>query len=219
MAIQLPEVYESSESQAALERERERLHRALRGWHDQPPVGEDAARAGESAADEAATREGVDVARRQAASWSKFQGDLGEQEAAAIAVQRLELIGAPDFTPGWHGLDGVYYDRAGRIVVLEAKFTEAELEQALHPTKHGQQMSPEWIDYKVERMRTEGSALYTPGNARVGVEIADAAPEDLRRITVLIHPGTLEARAYEATPAGDWHLIDTWSVLDIEPSA
>lgn len=218
MAKLYQEIPESSESQAALEREQEQLHRALRDSEALALTKQGVDGLIETAKSEATDRTALEVTRGQVATGNKFQGDIGEQQAAAIAVQKLDLVGVADFAPGWQGLDGVYSDHDHRIVVLEAKFTDEPISRALSATKHGTQMSPEWIQHNAERMRRSDSVLYTPGNARVGVQILDAAPEDLRRITVLIHPGTLEASAYEGSPDGQWHLIQRWSALDIDPS-
>ena len=214
------EIPEASESQAALEREQERLHRALRETSRQVPNKHDTENSLKSSMSEKADHETLEGTLSQVNRGNKAQGDIGEQQAAAIAVQKLDLIGNPDFTPAEHGIDGVYSDPNGKIVVLEAKFTNESLHHALKSSAHGTQMSPEWIEDKAQRMRDVDSALYTPGNARVGVQILDSAPENMRRVTVLLHPGSLEANAYEAMSDGQWHLIGNWSALkgDFEPT-
>lgn len=211
----IPELSESPESQAEHQREQERFHMALRDAPAQPEA-KPGASGNASAPENAAAQTTAGAERRAFAASNKFQGELGEQQAATSAVQRLDLIGDTRFTPGYHGFDGVYTDRQGRTVVLEAKFTEQDINHALKPTKYGPQMSEGWVERKVDLMRNENSRLYTPGNAEIGVNILDAEPGEVRRVTVLINPETLEAQAYEADAAGNWQQFDRWSVVDME---
>jgi hypothetical protein len=213
------EVNEANEAQEAAERERERFHAALRDDSGQAAAAKNANKPMDGqtdAAKQASKAAEVAQERRGTAQSRKFQGDLGEQEAAAIAVQRLDLVGEVDFTPGYTGYDGVYRDRAGHLVVLESKFTDLDIDKALKDTKYGPQMSETWVQRKAELMHNDHSKLYTPGNDRVGIEVLDSEPGDVRRITVLMNPGDLTAQVYEADAAGNWRQIDEFSVQQYE---
>jgi len=120
----------------------------------------------------------------------KFQGDIGESDAAHIAVHELGLNGE-FFDPKHTGLDSVYRDDKGTLVLLESKFS---LAGRLETTKHGKQGSVEWIRYKAEQMIDPTSSLYSPDNAKIGEEILRVGPEKVHYVKVHRHPETLESR-------------------------
>lgn len=119
----------------------------------------------------------------------KFQGDIGENDAAQIAVNELGLNGE-FFDPKHTGIDSVYRDGKGKLVLLESKLSEGG---QLSQTKHGRQGSVEWIQYKAEQMIDPASSLYSPDNAKIGEEILRVGPANVHYLKAHRNPVTLEA--------------------------
>ena len=118
----------------------------------------------------------------------KFQGDIGENDAANIAVNDLGLNGE-FFDPKHTGIDSVYRDDTGTLVLLESKLS---VSGQLASTRHGRQGSVEWIAYKAELMCDPNSSLYSPDNAKIGEEILRVGPENVHYVKVHRDPETLE---------------------------
>lgn len=121
----------------------------------------------------------------------KFQGDIGENDAAEFAVNELNLNGE-FFDPKNTGIDSVFRDGAGKLVLLESKLS---LGGRLESTRHGKQGSVEWIQYKAELMSDPSSSLYSPDNAKIGEEILRVGPENVHYLKVHRNPETLVQKA------------------------
>ena len=119
----------------------------------------------------------------------KFQGNIGESDAAHIATHELGL-NAEFFEPENTGFDSVYRDKKGTLVLLESKLSVGG---RLSSTKHGRQGSVEWIEYKAELMCDPMSALYCPDNAKIGEEILRVGAENVHYLKVHRDPVTLKS--------------------------
>lgn len=125
---------------------------------------------------------------------AKLQGDIGEQVAAEVATQRLNLT-AECFDPPHNGFDSVYRDSSGKLVIVEAKFTTAGM-GSLQSTAHGRQGSVEWIQHNAELMCDPLSSRYSPDNAKIGEEILRVGAENVRMVVIHTDPGTLESTVH-----------------------
>jgi len=141
----------------------------------------------------------------------KWQGDIGEGVAIQVASEKLNLMPDPRFDPPYHGLDGVYEDGNGCLVLVEAKLDKRGI-----AALHGNQMQVDWVERRAKLMQMEGSKQYTPGNAEIGAEIEKTGPENIRRVVIATDPSTLETKAYEGQPDGSWQQIGTWSAFEFE---
>jgi len=121
---------------------------------------------------------------------TKLQGDIGEQVAAQVAINELNFTGVP-FDPPHNGFDSVYRDPSGKLVIVEAKFTEKSGVGALGNTAHGRQGSVEWIRYNAELMTNPLSSRYSPDNAKIGREILEKGPENIRCLLIHTSPDSL----------------------------
>ncbi len=124
---------------------------------------------------------------------NKLQGDIGEQVAAQVVTERLHLI-AENYDPPNKGFDSVYRDGAGKLVIVEAKFTKTGGLSALKETNHGKQGSVEWMRHNAELMCDPYSDHYSPDNAKIGEEILRVGPENVHIVVVHTDPGTLESK-------------------------
>ena len=122
---------------------------------------------------------------------NRFQGDIGESVAADYVVNTLEL-NAEFFDKRLHGIDGVYRDGNGKLVLTEDKFTVASGLASLGHTKHGREGSVEWVTYKATLMCDRSSSFYTPDNAKIGEEILSIGAENITFLVIHTDPNTLE---------------------------
>ncbi len=136
---------------------------------------------------------------------NKLQGDIGEQIAAHVLVNKLGLTGEFFDQPD-KGIDSVYRDREGKLVVIESKMTEGD-RLRLKGTKFGQQLSPSWLDRKAELMQTS-PGMYSPDNARIGNEIDINGAENVRTLAVHTNPDTFVTKVYEKF-GERWQVIHT----------
>ena len=125
---------------------------------------------------------------------SGFQGDIGEHIAAEVATEQLNLT-AEFFDPPHNGFDSVYRDSAGKLVVVEAKFTKGGM-SSLGGTIHGTQGSVEWVEYNAELMCDPLSSRYSPDNAKIGAEILRVGAENVHVVVIHTNPGTLESTVH-----------------------
>lgn len=124
---------------------------------------------------------------------NKFQGDIGEQVAAHVAVNELNLT-AENFDPPNNGFDSVYRDSAGKLVIVESKMTLVGGMGALHTTKnYGKQGSVEWVRHTAESMCDPYSGQYSPDNAKIGAEILRVGPENVHLVYIHTSPTSLES--------------------------
>ncbi|HEX8682063.1 MAG TPA: hypothetical protein VF707_07110 [Ardenticatenaceae bacterium] len=142
---------------------------------------------------------------------AKWQGDIGEGVTIAAVVDKLGLTPDPRFDQPYHGVDGVYQDEQGAMVVGESKFTEKGI-KALE----GNQMQPDWLAKRALMMQDPESKQYTPGNAQIGADIQKAGAENVRRLVITTDPKTLVTQGYEGQSNGTWKLIGSWSALGWE---
>lgn len=108
----------------------------------------------------------------------KFQGDIGEMDAANYMVNERNYSGE-FFDPKNTGIDSVFRDGVGKLVLVESKFS---IGGQLSSTKHGKQGSVEWIQDKAERMCDRFDNLYSPDNAKIGAEILRVGPENVHYV-------------------------------------
>ena len=121
------------------------------------------------------------------AQGSKLQGDIGEQVAAQVATEQLNL-NAEFFDPPHNGFDSVYRDPSGKLVIVEAKFTTGGM-GSLGITNHGKQGSVEWIEYNAQQMCDPLSSQYSPDNAKIGEEILRVGAENVHMVVIHTDPG------------------------------
>ena len=141
----------------------------------------------------------------------KMDGDIGQGVATRVASEKLDLTPDPRFDQPYHGLDGVYRDQDGQMVLVEAKLDKRGI-NALREN----QMQPDWVERRAKLMQMEGSKQYTPGNAEIGAEIEKQGPDSIRRVVIVTHPGTLEVTAHEGQADNSWKKIGTWSAFEFE---
>ncbi len=122
---------------------------------------------------------------------NKLQGDIGEQVAAKVANEKLNLT-AECFDPPHNGFDSVYRDSLGKLVIVESKLTEKGGLGALRPTNFGRQGSVEWIQHNAELMCDPYSSRYSPDNAKIGEEILRVGAENVHVVVIHTDPGTFE---------------------------
>lgn len=121
----------------------------------------------------------------------QYQGDLGESAVSEYAVNELGL-NAEYFDKVPHGFDGVFRNVLGKLVLVEAKLTEASGLKALGYTNHGREGSVEWVEYKASLMCDPTSSMYTPDNAKIGEEILRVGAENVSFVVVHIDPDSLQ---------------------------
>jgi hypothetical protein len=88
-------------------------------------------------------------------------GELGA--GLAIKAKGFKHIG---FEPGYHGYDDIVEDGLGNYIIVEAKGGAAELGETLA----GQQMSPAWVQKKIERLLNSDN----PANAAIAEKLMEA---------------------------------------------
>lgn len=128
-----------------------------------------------------------DIRKSREVYGRKFQGDIGENDAADYMVNVLGYNGE-FFDPKHTGIDSVFRDDTGTLVLCESKLSEGG---RLSPTKHGPQGSVEWVRDKAERMCDRNDDLYTPDNAKIGEEILRVGPENVHFVKYHRNPTTL----------------------------
>lgn len=122
----------------------------------------------------------------------KFQGDIGERDAAEYMVNVRGYTGE-FFDPKNTGIDSVFRDR-GKLVLVESKLSEGG---QLKSTKHGKQGSVEWIQNKAERMCDKYDDLWSPDNEKIGREILHVGAENVHYVKYQRKPGSLEVRVVD----------------------
>ncbi len=125
---------------------------------------------------------------------TKLQGDIGEQVAAQVATNQLNL-NAEYFDPPHNGFDGVYRDSYSKLVIIEAKLTTGGM-SSLGQTSHGRQGSVEWIQNNAEKMCDPLSPQWSQDNAKIGEEILRVGAENVHMIVIHTNPGTLETSVH-----------------------
>lgn len=123
----------------------------------------------------------------------KFQGDIGEQDAANYMVYERGYSGE-FFDPKHTGIDSVFRDEKGKLVLVESKLSK---DGRLSSTKHGKQGSVEWIQNKAERMCDKYDDLWSPDNAKIGQEILRVGAENVHYVKYHRIPGSLEVRVVD----------------------
>lgn len=129
------------------------------------------------------------------------QGDLGEYFAERVAVEALEYIPI-DFDKNKHGIDGIYCDKEGNLIVVEMKFTtdkngKDSLAGILNNELKPRELSKIWLKNRLLKMMDKkdkgpDGELYSEKNCEVAKEIKKAMEEKtLRRVLIHIHSQTL----------------------------
>ncbi|EKD52555.1 MAG: hypothetical protein ACD_61C00306G0001 [uncultured bacterium] len=126
---------------------------------------------------------------------NSFQGDIGEMIAAQVATEQLNL--RPEFydSPGKSekGIDLIYRDGSGKLVLIEAKNTEKGARASLTTTKtYGREGSIEWIEYHAKLMCDPSSSRYSPDNAKLGEEILRVGAANVTFYIIHTNPSTLK---------------------------
>lgn len=125
---------------------------------------------------------------------NSMQGDIGEQVAAEVVCERLnvsaEFYDAPKSAQA--GIDSIYRSSSGKLVLVEAKFTDRGGLGSLGMTAHGRQGSVEWVRHHAELMCDPSSSRYSPDNAKIGEEILRVGAENVAFYVVHTDPHTLE---------------------------
>ncbi len=126
---------------------------------------------------------------------NSFQGEIGEWVAAQVAVEQLNL--RPEFydppRSSEKGIDLVYRDSQGKLVLIEAKNTEKSATAALGATKsYGKEGSIEWIEYHARLMCDPSSSRYSPDNAKIGEEILRVGAANVSYVIIHTNPSTLK---------------------------
>jgi hypothetical protein len=122
---------------------------------------------------------------------NSYQGGLGESVATEHAVQELNLSPAR-FDKRVHGFDSVMRNSSGKLVIIEAKATQASGLAALGSTSHGREGSVEWVEYKATLMCDPTSSFYTPDNAKIGEEILRVGAENVTFLVIHTDPQTFK---------------------------
>jgi len=134
----------------------------------------------------------VAAIKKSIAKGNALQGDIGEQVAAQVVSERLNLT-AEFFDPPNNGFDAVFRDKGGKLVIVEAKLTSGSGSSSLGMTNHGRQGSVEWIEYNAQLMCDPSSSRYSPDNAKIGQEILRVGAQNVRMVLVHTDPQTLES--------------------------
>ena len=149
-------------------------------------------------------------------AYSRSRG-LSHEPLACAVLEETRDMSRVEFTHAAHGYDGVMRDRAGTIVIVEAKTSprDASFQSHLHDTKHGRQCSDEWIRAKALEMQKDSD----PRNREIAQAIL-SAPERVKVLAVHMNPDTHEATVYERldTQAQSWEKI-AWSVSKERPDS
>lgn len=135
---------------------------------------------------------------------SELQGDIGERIAAEVALEVLGFTPEP-FDIRTHGIDLVFRDKQGNLVLIEAKLTEAGI-GSIAPTKFGKEGFPSWIARQTEEMKDENTDKYSPDNSRIANEIDRIGSENVRSMAICTDPQTHIATVYE-------RIGDSWQVV------
>lgn len=124
------------------------------------------------------------------AAWNVLAGELGEDEVVRVASVALDLS-SQGIRIGKHGLDSLWEDSEGNLVVVDSKFTEnKDGTQSLETSeRYGKQLCDDWLLRKAKQMQNPASALYSEENAIAGERIEQELP-NIRRILVHGHPST-----------------------------
>lgn len=149
--------------------------------------------------------------QHEASFGTELQGDIGEGVALRVASERLGLTPDPRFDQVKHGLDGVYRDSKGKLVVVDSKCDE----RGIHALKDDQ-MQREWLARNSKMMQDPSNERFTAGNAEIGADIERQGIDQVRRLVIATHPASLEVKIYEGQPDGSWKQIDNWNAWDLE---
>lgn len=115
------------------------------------------------------------------------------------------------------GLDRVYEDKHGNIVVADAKAGEQSLSKGLKKSKSDsaiRQMNRPWLERTARDMCTPGEERYSENNAEIGREILERLKTDPSSIRRIVFTGKfvntnndnadLELKVYEDFSDGYW---------------
>lgn len=134
-------------------------------------------------------------------SGNEEQGDLGEHFCERVAIETLKYMPI-EFDKNKHGIDGIYCDKEGNLVVVEMKFTtdkngKGSLDGSLKKLDEPRELSKVWLEDKLAKMTNKkdngpDGELYSEKNCEVAKEIKKAMEEKtLRRVLIHIHSQTL----------------------------
>ena len=132
-------------------------------------------------------------------SGNLLAGDVGERVAIALAVEKLGLT-LTGFKTSKNGFDGIFGSPDGSCyVILEAKNkVDASGLAALSSTKHGKQLSQQWVNRNLSLMQRPDTSQCTETNRRLAEEISSKmGGTQVRRVLVHLNPHTMNIIAYE----------------------
>lgn len=136
------------------------------------------------------------------------RGQWGEHVGESITLNELGLK-AVNFEPAKHGFDHILQTPSGQIMVLECK-TNSEGKLKLEELAGGyKQGSVAWVEDKARRMTDPSSALWSPDNERIGRQILETGPENVRVLATVLNPNTGLADIYvrRDDAAEEWTLL------------
>lgn len=124
-----------------------------------------------------------------------LQGDIGEMHAAKVAHEQLNLSAEFYDVPksSERGIDSIYRDHGGKLVLVEAKNTDKSAMASLGKTRnYGREGSVEWVEFHAKLMCDPTSSRYSPDNAKIGEEILRIGAANVSFYIIHIDPITLE---------------------------
>ncbi len=160
--------------------------------------------------------------KRRSGKINQDSGSVGEYVANRITSLGLGLEPVPyDKAKGTDtGPDGVFRNPDnGKLVIVECKLTEDSSgygRDSLSDTKHGKQMSKEWVARKAREMRDRdaGTELYSETNAEVGKEIEKVGVDNVQRLVVHVHPQSFNVTVSQPGEEISW---EPFVVFEYDP--
>lgn len=138
---------------------------------------------------------------------SQWQGNLGEQIANLVCKQ-IEGFTPTQFKPSHQGIDGIFEDADGNLVVVEAKsHSDVHNPNTMLSGKGDkkQLIGKRWLPQKAKLMQQRESSYYAanPDNAILGRRIQEALEHEsgkgpkIRKVLVHANPATGDVTVYE----------------------
>ncbi|MBC8555513.1 MAG: hypothetical protein H8D23_38355 [Candidatus Brocadiales bacterium] len=137
---------------------------------------------------------------------AKSLGNNGEQIAAHILSERYGLEEV-SFDQPLHGIDRIFKAPGIPLIIVESK-TRRDGILHLRSTKHGKQMSPEWIADKAEKMSNRESAQWSPANEKIAQAIKSLRSENIPAITVVTKPDEELIDIYFRQNDNSWEILE-----------
>ncbi len=148
-------------------------------------------------------------------------GSVGEYVGNRITALGLGLEPVPYDKPRRTdiGPDAVFRNPDnGKLVMVECKLTEdlsGYGRRSLSSTKHGKQLSQEWVEEKAREMREReaGTELYSKTNAEIGKEIEKAGAENVQTLLVHVHPQSFNVTVSQPGEKISWEPLAVFEYI------